>query len=160
MAGILHSVAEAVKTELNAATFGLEFHAHRIQHRRQMKLTELTTRPTVEVLPVMMTTELADRGSALHDCTVDIFIRQKMAAHPDQQQYDGTIDTDLLDELTELAEDIAVHFQPEQGTSRDGRLDTYEDAAWKSGRLLSGYVTDAFPQTRVFMAQVRLVFTV
>lgn len=159
MAGILHSVAEAVKTELNTATFGLEFEAVRIQHRRQMKMTELSTRPTVEVLPVMMTTALADRGSALHECTVDVFLRQKMSAHPDQQQYDGSIDTDLIDELTELAEDIAVHFQPEQPT-RTGRLATYEDAAWLSGRLMSGYLTDAFPQSRVFMAQIRLVFTV
>jgi len=153
---IKSDVADAVVAELNATEFSIKFVAERVHGKAQLQLTNLDCL-RVEVFPVGTTLGLADRGSAGHEVTIDIVIRKKLGPQ-EADQATGEVELEPIDELDNLTEEIGIHFQPEQ-PDRTGRLAEYEDAAWLSGRILSGYGFDK-DRTQIYMGQVRLVFDV
>lgn len=156
MSAVVVEVAEAVKEQLNGHDFGIPLEAVRVHARRRLKADKLTEL-RVDVVPVMWTNGLASRGSGDTDAIVDVFIRKKMTET--EQDHEGQVANEEIDTLVELAEDIADLFRPEQ-PNRDGGLTDYDQASWKETKVMSGYVTDKFAQTRIFMAQIRLTFNV
>lgn len=160
MGAVLVDVAEAVKEQLNDHDFGLEFDAVRTNAKRRIAAKDLGMDVWCDVVPVMWTSGIVGRGGPDIDPTVDIFLRRKLGV-AEQEQTTGEIENEEIDRLVQLAQDVAVLFQPDQTVEdRNGRLDTYEDAAWISTKVMSGYVTDKFAQTRIWQAQIRLTFTV
>ena len=159
MAAVIVDVAEAVKDQLNDHDFDLEFTAVRGNSKQRKTLKELKAL-TVDVVRVKWSTKKEDRGQPSKLPTIDIFVRQKLGS-VNQEQATGEIPNDETDPLVALAESIVELFEPDQGDDdKDGRLDTYEDAAWKSTDVMTGFVNDKFAETRVWQAQIRLTFEV
>lgn len=151
----LIDIADAVVAQLNAASWSETFTAERNRSKANKKITELTSL-YVEVIPRSQVIELSARGELGKLLTIDIFLRKKMTP-AEQDVSTGEIQEDDLDDLDDLAEDIAESFTPLQNT-RDGYVDG-TDASYKEVKIMSGPVTDQFTKTRIWQAQIRLTLT-
>lgn len=149
-------VADAVTAELNATEFSVAFIAETTSGRRNRTIKELEVL-TVEVVPVSLRIDLADRGHPGEEVTIDIFLRQKMGLAAQELQ-SGEIAKEEIEHLTDLAEEIAFHFMPP--TADGGTLAGYTNGSWQSCQIVSGYADDRFTKTRIFLGQIRLVFQI
>ena len=138
---LITQVANAVVSELNAATFSQPFTATRAYVPR-CELPDLKTL-TVTVVPSSASVTAAGRGPAQHDVAIDIAVQQKI----DSEQ------NAALDPLLALAEEIAEHF-------RAKRLSTFMDALWSRTEFTALYAPEHLEQLRTFTSVVTLTFRI
>lgn len=151
-------IAEAIKDELNDATFSLAFDAERSEADATVPLTGLSTL-RVDVVPWLPQPELDARGLITYAVDVDILIRKRFPPS-DQDASTGRIPTTETDALRYLRQEITEFFLPCQ-PNQDGRaLTDVADASWQETKVISGMVRPHFKQHRQFTAWLRVTYSI
>lgn len=151
-------IAEAIKSELNSATFSLSFTAVRTEADPTVPLTELGTL-RVDVVPWLPQIELAARGVLRYVVQTDILIRKRF--EPSQQ--DGTtglIPSATVDALRKLRQDITELFLPSQPTQTGRKLTAVPYANWAETTVMSGLVRPHMKQHRQYTGWIRVTYHV
>ncbi|MGE4157614.1 MAG: hypothetical protein AB7F75_00790 [Planctomycetota bacterium] len=138
---VITDIAEAVKEELNAATFSQPFSAER--HYQPLFELEEMKDLHVSVVPNSLTIHPLGRGQNQYDVKVDVAIQKKFAKG----------DNTELDPLMTLVEEIADHF-------RLKRLAGYTAAMWVKTENAPVYAQEHMEQLRQFTSVVTLTFRV
>ena len=122
-------VAEAVKDILTENKFGHTFEPERSYADWDFML-DAETGTLVDIVGVLVGSELASQGDIVYDVRVDIAVRRRFSA---DQQSQGQIDIDEIDALCKLVEDIFTYFAEDQTNSyvADRHLVAYPTAAWR-----------------------------
>ena len=140
---LLTDVADAVVAELNAQAFGQQFTAVRLWNPRR-PLADLSTL-RVDVVPSQpsVQSEQADRDVYRNDVSIDVAVRKQVDID----------DTDAMDVLAELVEEIAEHLQR-------NKLTDQPHAELRNTEMLA--IADAEYQhtKRVFFAAATLTYRV
>lgn len=148
MASVLATLAEAVKTALNAGSFSLDFEAERVYIP---EFTPATAGTDLSVKAVGRTIEFVAGARAAYqkNHVVDIGIQQRLPQGSEPTDDTGNAE---LDGLVELAEQVADFFTP--------------GAQYGSGQLLTVAVQDPvfipahLREHKVFTSVVSLTFRV
>lgn len=128
MPAVSVQVAEAIRAEIEAADFGLDFLLERSYAEWDEELEELDVL-RVDVVPHFAAKlEQQDRAASLWSVSVDVGVRKKFGQQ--HRTSSGRIDVSKIDDLVLLTEQIGEHFCP-TGTLA-GRLPDVSGAAWES----------------------------
>jgi len=135
---VIVELADSVVSELNGTGFSQPFTAVR-QFLPLYNLPQLKTL-TVTVVPKGTTIETKARNASQHDVDIDIAIQQKLA----------NTETDTIDPLMTLVEEIADHF-------RFKRLSS-PSAIWIRTENEPVFAQEHLDQYRVFTSVLTLTF--
>jgi hypothetical protein len=134
-------IAEAVKDELNAGSFGQTFTAER-HYKPSFDLPDMKTLH-VSVVPKGLAMQATTRSSAQHDVQIDIAVQKKFTAGDNAE----------LDPLMELVEEIADFF-------KQRRLDAYPQAVWVKTENAPIYAAEHMDELRQFTSVLTLTYRV
>ena len=135
------AIASAVAESLNGTNFTMPFTAARL-YRPMFTLAELAGLQ-VTVVPRANDETAADRARSQNDYQIDVAVQKKLVM----------ADTDELDPLMALVEEIQTHF-------RRSRLAAYPGAAWTKAVNEPAYVPEHIDQHKVFTSVVTLTYRV
>jgi hypothetical protein len=138
---LVTQVAEAVTSELTAATFSQPLTAVR-HYLPRFELPDMQALH-VSVVPRELTVQASARGLTQYDVSVDVAVQRRV---PQQQVAD-------LDPLLALSEEIGEHF-------RGKRLDSFPAAVWIKTEYRPIYAAEHLEQLRQFTSVVTLTFRV
>ena len=141
-ASMLAQIADAVVTELNAATLSQPFTAQRF-YLPVFDLGEMKDLH-VSVVPKGVTVQPAGRTLLQHDYSIDVAVQKKAA--PD--------DTSTIDGLMVLVEEIAAFFKLRSLTGIPG------PGAWVKTEHAPVYSPEHMEQYRQFTSVITLTFRV
>lgn len=147
-------IAEAIKDELNDATFSIAFDAERSEADATVPLIELDTL-RVDVVPWTATPSLQDRKVIGYVIETDILIRKRFEPS-DQDVATGRIPTAETDALRQLRQEISEFFMPSQPSYTGRQLTDVPGAHWKETKVVAAMVRPHFKQYRQFTAWIRV----
>lgn len=147
-------IAEAIKEELNSATFVVKVVAERSEADATVPLTELGTLK-VDVVPWTATSSLQDRAVIGYVVETDILIRKRFESS--EQDGEGRVPTVETDRLRQLRQEIAEFFMPSQPTYTGRALTDVPGAHWRETKVVAAMVRPHFKQYRQFTAWIRVI---
>ena len=142
----LVQIAEAVATEIGAATFSMTPTVLRNYNPKYVPKDTSELQLTIAAGTIAVTT--ASRGQCQYEYTVDVGMHKKI--EPDAE--DAT-ETDQVDALLYFQQEVADYF-------RLRRLTEYEDAIWSGTAVPVPFSRDAIEEERVFFSVITFTFKV
>lgn len=156
---VLIDIAEAIKDEINSASWHLSFSAQRSYADWSEQLSDLNV-VHVDVVPWKSSDdELDDRGEVVYRCETDILIRRRFGS--DQQGSDGRVLIAQMDAMLDLHQALREFWMPSQAdVSHTGRrLTAVPNASWVSTRNMADYVRTHF-KSRQYTGWLRIAFEI
>ena len=138
---VITALADAVMSELNAATFSQAVNAER-HYLPQFDLPEMKTLH-VTVVPKGVALGTSDRSRGQGDYSIDVAVQKRFTSDANTE----------LDPLTTLVEEIADHF-------RSRRLAGYPSAAWLKTDLAVLYAPEHMAGLRQFTSVLTITYRV
>jgi hypothetical protein len=138
---VITDIADAIVTELNAATFSQPVTAVR-HYLPQFELKEMHTLH-VTVVPKGVVLASSDRSRSQGDYSIDVAVQQKITTGNNAE----------LDALTDLTEEIADHL-------RGRRLSSYPNAAWLKTEQSVLYAQEHLGELRQFTSVLTFTYRV
>lgn len=153
-------IAEAIAEEIRLKDFGPEFFVKRSYADVSVPLKDNDDELRVDVVPFRSESSLVSRADLEYTVETDVLIRKKFTAK--QQDVDsGEIQTEDVDELMKLRQDIEEYFASSQDTNQTGRqLTDIQDAVWQNSRTMASYVRNHLRVHRQFTGWIRLTYLI
>jgi len=143
---LITDIADAVAVAISDHTFTLPLMVSRAYLPRH-ELAQLNTLK-VTVVPKAIDITSGTRAANQHDCQIDVAIQQHIETN------DGVLDTDRLDALMSLTQEIADHIRFTQ------LLDTEPRASWVRTENSPVYDPDHLGQQHAYTSVLTFTFKV